>query len=79
MKKSELKKLMNKYLIFESDLDGIFEFCEALLNARARETESEYPYAHNTIQKYDQAAYEVYDLTDYVYEILREEDEDEQN
>lgn len=75
MKKAELKNLMEKYLVFESELDDIFEFVLDLLEARADETEKAYPYAFNTINRLRSAAYETYDLSDYVHEILEGEDE----
>lgn len=75
MKKSELKKLMKKYLVFESDIDNICDFCSVLLEARARDTAQEYPYATKTIQRYKDAAFEVYDLIDYIEEVLEGEDE----
>ena len=75
MKKSELKKLMEKCFIFESDLDNVFEFVLNLLEARADETEKAYPYAFNTINRLRSAAYETYDLIDYVHEIMEGEDE----
>lgn len=74
MKKSELKKLMKKYLIFQSELEGVFEFCEELLYARAKEVEEEAPYAYNTIDRYKTAAYEVFDLQSYVDEVMERED-----
>ena len=75
MKKSELKELMKKRLIFESDIDYVCEFVEAVLIARAEETKRDYPYAWKSIQKYEEAAYEVYELIDYINEILEGEDE----
>lgn len=75
MKKSELKKLMKKRLIFESDIDYVCEFIEAVLIERAEETKRDYPYAWKSIQKYEEAAHEVYDLIDYINEILEGEDE----
>lgn len=74
MKKAELKKLMKRNLIFESDIENICDFCSVLLEARAKDTAKEYPYAWKTIQRYKDAAFEVYDLIDYINEILEGED-----
>ena len=75
MKKAELKKMMERYLIFESDLDSIFEFVVDLLDARADETEKKYPYAFNTINRLRGAAYDVYDLIDFIDEIMTKEND----
>ena len=77
MKKAEFKKMMARYLVFESDLDSIFEFVVDLLEARADETEKKYPNAFNTINRLKGAAYDVYDLIDYVDEIMEGEDDNE--
>ena len=74
MKKAELKRLMQKYLVFENDIDYLCEFCEAVLQERAKETRNEYPYAYNTIKRYEDAAYEVYDLIDYINEVMEGEE-----
>lgn len=75
MKKAELKKLMEKYLVFESELEDIFEFVVDLLETRADETEKAYPYAFNTINRLRGAAFDTYDLIDYVNEIMEGENE----
>ena len=75
MTKAKLKKLMKEHLVFESEIDDIFEFVLDLLEARADEIEKAYPYAFNTINRLRSAAYETYDLIDYVHEILEGEDE----
>lgn len=75
MKKSELKKMMEKYLVFDSDIDYICNFCSEVLEAKAKELEETEPYATNTIKRYKDAAYEVFNLTDELYEILEGEDE----
>ena len=75
MKKSELEKLMKKYLVFTSDIDSICDFISEVLEAKAKELEENEPYATNTIKRYKDAAYEVFNLTYELYEILDEEDE----
>lgn len=75
MNKAELKKLMERYLVFESDIDYICNFCSEVLEAKAKELEETEPYATNTIKRYKDAAYEVFDLIDYINEILEGEDE----
>lgn len=73
MKRSELKEIMKKYCIVECELDDVCDFVSELLHRRAKELEANEPYATRTIQKYEEAAYEVWDLLDYLSDI--EEDE----
>lgn len=75
MNKEKLKKLMEKYLIFENDIGYICNFCSELLEGKAKELEENEPYATNTIKRYKDAAYEVFDLINYVDEIMEGEDE----
>ena len=75
MTKAKLKKLMEKYLIFENDIDYVCNFCSELLEEKAKELEENEPYATNTIKRYKDAAYEVFDLIDYIDEIMEGEDE----
>lgn len=74
MKRSELRKVMEEYCIVECELDDVCNFVSELLHRRAKELEKEEPYATRTIQKYEEAAYEAFDLIDYLSEI--EEDEE---
>ena len=75
MTKANLKKLMKKYLIFKNDIDYVCNFCSELLQERAKEIEENEPYATNTIKRYKDAAHEVFDLIDYIDEIMEGEDE----
>ena len=73
MERTELKELMKKHCIVECELDDVCEFVSDLLYFRAKELEKTEPYATRTIQKYEEAAYEAYDLIEYISEL--EEDE----
>lgn len=75
MKKSELEKLMKKHLVFASDIDSICDFISEVLEAKAKELEENEPYATNTIKRYKDAAYEVFNLTYELYEVMEGEDE----
>lgn len=75
MKTSELKRLMDKHLVFPNDIDGICDFISEVLEAKAKHLEETEPYATNTIKRYKEAAYEVFNLTYELYEILEGEDE----
>lgn len=74
MKKSELKELMRKKCIVESELEDICDFVSELLHRRAKELEKEEPYATKTIQRYEDAGYEAFDLIEYLEEILNTEE-----
>ena len=74
MKKSELKELMQKHCIVECELDDVCDFVSELLYRRAKDLEVDEPYATRTIQKYEEAAYEAFDLINYIAE-LEEDDE----
>ena len=74
MKKSELIKLMNKYLIFD-DVDNVCDFVSDLLYKRANEIEATEPYATRTINEYEAAAYKAFELIDYIDGIMEGENE----
>lgn len=64
----ELNELKKKYSIYDG-IDEILDFVSELLNRRAREIEKEEPYATRAIDSLDKAAYEVWDLIDYISEL----------
>ena len=74
MTKEKLKVLMEKEYVFENDIDYICNFCSELLEERAKELEETEPYATKTIKRYKDAAYEVYDLINYIEEIMEREE-----
>lgn len=67
----EFNKLKKKYFIHD-DIDEVLDFVSELLNRRAREIEKEEPYATRAIDSLDKAAYEVWDLIDYISELEEE-------
>ena len=71
MTTKEFKELKTKYGI-DDDVDDILDFVSELLNKRAREIEKNEPYAMRTVEFLDKAAYEVWDLIDYVSEMEEE-------
>jgi hypothetical protein len=64
----EFNELKKKYFIYD-DIDEVLDFVSELLNRRAREIEEKEPYATRVIDSLDKAAYEVWDLIDYVSEL----------
>ena len=75
MKKSELKKLMEKYSIEEFEYEDVCDFVSDLLEKIAKELEENEPYATTTIKNYKKASYEAFNLVCYIEEILEGEDE----
>lgn len=73
MKRSELKEIMREHCIVECELEDVCDFVSELLYRRAKELEKTEPYATRTIQKYEDAAYEAFDLLSYIADIEEEE------
>lgn len=73
MTKAELKKIMDDNYIFESEIDDSIQFVQDLLEFQAKEIEETEPYATNTIRRLRDAAYDVWDLQEYVEDALEEE------
>lgn len=67
----EFNELKKKYSIYD-DVGEILDFVSELLNRRAREIENTEPYAYMLIELLDKAAYEVWDLIDYISELEEE-------
>lgn len=67
----ELNELKKKYFIYD-DMAEVFNFVSEVLYRRAREIEREESYATNTIAFLDKAAYEVWDLINYISELEEE-------
>jgi hypothetical protein len=68
---NDFYELKTKYSIYD-DIENILDFVSELLNKRARELEVTEPYATRTIDDIDKAAYEVWDLIDYIGELEEE-------
>lgn len=67
----EFNELKKKYCIYD-DIDQVLDFVSELLNKRAREIEKAEPYATIAVDALDKAAYEVWDLIDYISELEEE-------
>lgn len=74
MKKSELKKLMEKYGIEGLEYEDACDFVSDLLAIMAKELEENEPYATNTIKDYRKASYAAFNLVNDIEEILEGED-----
>lgn len=67
----EFNELKKKYSIYD-DTDDVLDFVSELLHRRAREIEENEPSAYRTVEFLDKAAYEVWDLLDYISELEEE-------
>ena len=67
----EFNELRKKYGIYD-DIDDVLDFVSELLHRRAREIEKNEPYAWKEVEFLDKAAYEVWDLINYVSELEEE-------
>ena len=68
---NEFYELKAKYFIYD-DIDNILDFVSELLNRKAREIEKNEPSAWKAVELLDKAAYEVWDLIDYIGELEEE-------
>ena len=67
----ELRELKKSNCIYD-DIDDVLDFVSELLHRRAKEIERDEPYATHTITALKNAAYEVWDLINYVGELKEE-------
>ena len=74
MKRSELKELLRKHTLLECDLEDAIEFVNELLYIRRKEIEKNEPYAVITIKKLEDSEHEVWDLLEYIEEIMLKEE-----
>ena len=73
MKKAQLKKIMEDNYIFNSDWMDAIQFVQDLLEFQVDELKENEPYATVTINKLEEAIYEVFSLQSYVEDVLEEE------
>lgn len=72
MNKIELKKLMEDHCVMESELEDVIWFVQELLERKAKELREMELYATPTIRRLKEAAYEVYNLTDYIEDAMED-------
>ena len=70
MIKSEIKLIMDRHCILECEAVQALEFVAELLELQADKIREKEPYAVNTIDRVEQAAREVWDLSEEVGELL---------
>jgi hypothetical protein len=75
MTKAQLKKIMSDNYIFNSDWMDAIQFVQDLLEFKAKELEENEPYATNTIRRLKDTAHEVWELQEYIEDVMEEEEE----
>lgn len=66
MDKTDLKKIMYRHTIVNCEVEDVIYFVHDLLEFQADELKVTEPYAENTIASLRNAAYEVYNLFEYI-------------
>lgn len=72
MTKTDLYNIMEENYIFPSEVDDAIQFVQDLLEFKAKELEENEPYATNTIRRLRDAAHEVWELQEYVEDVMEE-------
>lgn len=74
MKRKQLEEIMERNDFFESEIESAINFIEDMLLELAKETEKNEPYAINSIQRMRDAAREVRDLDEVIWEVFENEE-----
>lgn len=69
MTQKQFNELRESYCIASSEVENVFDFVSELLHLRAKELEEKEPYAVKTINVLENAAYEAWDLINYIGEL----------
>ena len=69
MTRNELTNLQMKYSIVDVEIEDAIDFVRDLLEFQAEELKRNEPYATQTINRIESAAYVVGCLNDYIYEV----------
>ena len=75
MKRKQLEEIMERNDFFESEIESAINFIEDMLLECAKETEKNEPYATNSIQRMRDAAREVRDLEEAIWEAMENDEE----
>ena len=75
MKRKQLEKIMERNDFYESEIESAINFIEDMLLELAKETEKNEPYATNSIQRMRDAAREVRDLEEAIWEAMENNEE----
>ena len=75
MKRKQLEEIMERNDFFQSEIERAINFIEDMLLELAKETEKNEPYATNSIQRMRDAAREVRDLEEAIWEAMENNEE----
>ena len=75
MKRKQLEEIMERNDFYESEIESAINFIEDMLLECAKETEKNEPYATNSIQRMRDAAREVRDLDDIIWQAMENDEE----
>ena len=75
MKRKQLEEIMERNDFFQSEIESAINFIEDMLLELAKETEKNEPYATNSIQRMRDAAREVRDLEEAIWEAMENNEE----
>ena len=75
MKRKQLEEIMERNDFFQSEIESAINFIEDMLLELAKETEKNEPYATNSIQRMRDAAKEVRDLEEAIWEAMENDEE----
>lgn len=75
MKRKQLEEIMERNDFFESEIESAINFIEDMFLECAKETEKNEPYAINSIQRMRDAAREVRDLEEAIWEAMENDEE----
>lgn len=75
MKRKQLEEIMERNDFFESEIESAINFIEDMFLECAKETEKNEPYATNSIQRMRDAAREVRDLEEAIWEAMENDEE----
>lgn len=75
MKRKQLEEIMERNDFFESKIESAINFIEDMFLECAKETEKNEPYATNSIQRMRDAAREVRNLEEAIWEAMENDEE----
>ena len=66
--KQMFENILKEHGIYGEDVEEILYAVQDMIESVARKIEEEEPYATNTLKRLEIASYEVFDLTNYMYQ-----------
>ena len=70
MTREQFKKIMKEHCIVDCEVEDVIYFIQDLLEFQANEIKENEPYATRAIERMENAAREVYDLLEYLEDVM---------